>query len=188
MTQDNAAPLIEVCAEHDAHAAEALAALGAASFIETFGHLYCKADLDAFLRDSHAPDHYRRLLANPQCRIWTARDQAGAFTAYAVAKDCALPMEAMPPRSGELSRLYVLSSHQGSGLGRRLLEVALEWLEARFDHLYLSVYAENHGAIRLYRRYGFEKIAEYLFMVGDHADPEYLMKRLRRGSSGGPSA
>ena len=181
-----AAPLIEVCADPDApaagvKAADALAGLGAASFIEAFGDLYRKADLDAFLRENHAPENYRRLLVDPRRRVWTARDETGAFVAYAVAGNCTLPVEAMPPRSGELSRLYVLSAHQGSGLGRRLLETALDWLEARFDHLYLSVYAENHGAIRLYGRYGFEKIADYAFMVGDHADPEHIMKRIRRG-------
>ncbi len=170
---------IEVCTNPDA--ADALAALGAASFTEAFGHLYKRDDLEAFLRDNHAPERYRRLIADPQCRIWTAFAGDGALAAYAVARPCALPVKDMPPRAGELSRLYALRAFQGAGLGRRLLEAALAWLDRTFDHVYLSVYAENHGAMRLYRRYGFETIASYSFMVGDHADPEYLMKRIRRG-------
>ena len=38
----------------------------------------------------------------------------------------------------------------------------------------LSVYSENFGAQRFYQRYGFAKIADITFKVGDHYDPEYL--------------
>ena len=170
---------IEICS--DDSAADALAALGAATFIDAFGHLYRAADLEAFLREHHSPGGYRRLIADPETRIWIAKDAGGAPVAYAVARPCTLPVEDMPPRSGELSRLYALKAHQGAGLGGRLLETALDWLEVRFDHVFLSVYAENDGAMRLYRRHGFEKAGAYSFMVGDHADPEFIMKRTSKG-------
>lgn len=175
---DRKEPLsIEVCS--DEGAADALAALGAATFIEAFGHLYRPEDLNAFLKDSHSPDRYRRLIADPEARIWIAKDADGGFGAYAAAGPCTLPVENMPPRSGELSRLYALKAHQGAGLGGRMLDLALDWLERRFDHVFLSVYSENDGAMRLYRRNGFEKVGAYSFMVGDHADPEFIMRRTK---------
>jgi len=61
----------------------------------------------------------------------------------------------------------------------RLLEHALAFLDATFDHHYLSVFSENLGAQRLYSRYGFEIFHEYHFMVGNHADEEFLMRRTR---------
>lgn len=167
---------IEICS--DERAAETLAALGAATFIDAFGHLYRAADLEAFLREHHSPETYRRLIADPEIRIWVAKDADGSPGAYAIAAPCTLPVEDMPPRSGELSRLYALKAHQGAGLGGRLLETALDWLEQRFDHVFLGVYAENDGAMRLYHRNGFEKVGAYSFMVGDHADPEFIMKRM----------
>jgi ribosomal protein S18 acetylase RimI-like enzyme len=57
------------------------------------------------------------------------------------------------------------------------MDIALSWLEERFDHLYVGVYSENFRAQELYRRYGFEKVGEYHFMVGDHADLEWIMRR-----------
>jgi hypothetical protein len=39
--------------------AEALAALGRETFIETFGHLYSAADLRDFLAEAHTADRYR---------------------------------------------------------------------------------------------------------------------------------
>lgn len=60
---------------------------------------------------------------------------------------------APPPSSGdfELWGLYLLASHQGRGLGRRLLEAALGTSAAS-----LWVAADNAPAIGFYRHFGFE--------------------------------
>ncbi len=166
---------IEKCT--GAEFAPALAALGAETFTETFGHLYAPEDLAAFVSEAHAVEGYDYLLADPDTALWAAFVDDGTLVGYSVAGRCHLPAPNMGDSAGELRRLYVLKDHQGDGLGRRLLEPALDWLEGRFEEVYLSVYAENHGAQRLYARYGFEIIHEYKFMVGDHADPEFIMKR-----------
>ncbi len=155
--------------------AGALAAIGARTFIETFGHLYDPADLDAFLAEKHSVATNERLLADPAFALWlleAGREPVG----YAVAGPCRLPAPNMPETAGELARLYVSKEAQGGGLGGRLLEEALDWMRARFHPIYLSVYAENHGAQRLYARHGFRKIHEYEYMVGAHADPEWIME------------
>lgn len=156
-----------------------LAELGAATFVETFGHLYKEQDLQAFLDESHSAEAYEDLLADDAWRIWIAESAPGEAVGFAVAGPCGLPVPDMPENSGELSRLYILKSHQGGGLGTRMLEPMLKYLRARFEHIYLSVYSENYGAQKLYQRYGFEKIADYFFMVGDHADPEWIMQLKR---------
>ncbi|MEM9838423.1 MAG: GNAT family N-acetyltransferase, partial [Pseudomonadota bacterium] len=107
-------------------------------------------------------------------------DETGTAVAFAVAGPCLLPVDEMPDGSGELTRLYVLQAHQGAGLGVMLLEQALAWLHANFREIYLSVYADNLGAQRLYSRYGFEIIKEYKDMVGNHADPEFIMHQVER--------
>lgn len=157
--------------------AEALSELGVETFAETFGHRYRSEDLNAFLTKNHTPEAYRRLIADPESRTWAAKDAEGALAAYVVAQSCGLPIDDKLPNSGEVLRLYALSSYQGAGLGGQLMDVALEWLEDRFDHIYLSVFSENTGAIRFYERYGFRKIQSYLYMVGDHPDLEFIMKR-----------
>ena len=157
--------------------AEQLSAIGVETFVQSFGHLYADADLKKFLQDKHSVEGYQRLIDDPDHAIWVASDAAGRIAGYLVAGPCKLPVSDMPARSGELIRFYLLRDYQGAGLGRRMLDPALGWLHEQFDHIYLSVYSENLGAQRLYERYGFEKIQEYFFMVGDHADPEFIMKR-----------
>lgn len=164
---------IRVAFEEDA---EALSALGAATFTATFGHFYSAQNLEKFLQKGHTVDVYRRLAADPESGVWIAEDGAGRPSGYAVAGPCTLPVPDMPPHSGELARLYLLKEAQGTGLGARLLETALDFLRDRFEHVYLSVYRDNTVAQRLYQRYGFVKIHDYFYMVGDHADPEWIME------------
>jgi ribosomal protein S18 acetylase RimI-like enzyme len=156
--------------------AEALSRLAIDTFVATFGHLYKDEDLQFFLRQSHAPEVYDRLLADPAYALWIADDDKGETVAYCVAGPCDLPVPNKPPKSGELARLYLRESAKGTGLARRMLDHALAWLKARYDHIYLSVYAENLRAQRLYQRRGFVKIHDYFYMVGAHADPEWIME------------
>lgn len=160
------------------HEAGVLAELGASTFRETFGHLYQAQDLAAFLAHKHTVAEYEQLIADPAAAVWIVEDGDGSAVGYATAKPCDLPVPNLPPRSGELQRLYLRREFQGAGIGRRLLAIVLDWLTERFDAIYLSVYQDNHGAQRLYRSHGFEVVHEYHFMVGDHADPEYIMGRV----------
>ncbi len=157
--------------------ADALSRIGVSTFTDTFGHLYASADLQAFLRAHHGPEYYASLLGDAACKVWVAEDQAGALVGYCSCGPCDLPAPQMPENAGELKRLYIEKSQQGSGLGRRFMDIALNHLEAEFDHLYVGVWSENSRAQQLYRSYCFEKIAEYIFMVGAHRDDEWIMKR-----------
>ncbi|HEX7011643.1 MAG TPA: GNAT family N-acetyltransferase [Steroidobacteraceae bacterium] len=165
-----------------AEAADAatIARLGAATFTETFGHLYQPEDLQAFLSSSRSEERYVRMLESPRTGLWLAVANGNEPIGYAVAGACKLPVENLEPDAGEVQELYVISRYHGRRLGTTLLETALEWLEAeRFSPLYVGVWSENFGAQRLYGRYGFEKVGEYGFPVGDHIDREFILRRFR---------
>jgi ribosomal protein S18 acetylase RimI-like enzyme len=154
-----------------------LSRIGAATFTETFGHLYKAEDLELFLARSHAPEAYRQILGDRGAAAWLLEDETAGVVGYASAGANTLPVDRPGVRDGELSRLYISAAHQGSGWGVALLETALAWLETNYADLYVSVYSENHGAQRLYRRYGFGFAKEYKYMVGNHADREFLFCR-----------
>jgi ribosomal protein S18 acetylase RimI-like enzyme len=157
--------------------AAAVAELAAATFDETFGHLYARRDLEAFLEQARSEPVYAGLIADGGAHV-ALTTVAGEPVGYSVAGGCKLPVPDLEPRAGEVRELYLLSSHQGRGLGSRMLEEALGWLEDEgYDPLYVGVWSDNQGAQRLYGRYGFEKIGEYNFPVGEHVDREYILKR-----------
>lgn len=162
--------------------AETLAALGwatfAATFVEGFAIPYAAEDLPGFREREYAPAVYARFLSDPASRVWIA-ERGGEAVAYAYAGAADLPHADRRAGDGELKRLYVRSDTQGLGLGRRLLEAALGWLDPdRARTVWIGVWSGNLKAQRLYEAYGFTKVGEYGFPVGRVVDREFILRRL----------
>jgi GNAT superfamily N-acetyltransferase len=158
--------------------AVALAGLARETFVETFGHLYRPADLAAFLEKSQSVAAYAPLLEDPRVAVWVAEGPGGGLTGFLTAGPCKLPLPEPEPNAGEIRQLYLRSSVQGGGLGSRMLVAGLEWLAAQGHYpLYVGVWSGNFGAQRLYGRFGFEKVGEYDFPVGEHLDREFILRR-----------
>jgi GNAT superfamily N-acetyltransferase len=157
--------------------AQALSALSAACFTETFGHLYPPEDLQQFLREAYAVPAWALLLSDPAYATWLLEND-GVAVGYATAGACSLPHVDVAAQDGELKRLYVLRDHQGGGRGSRLFDVAMEWLLRHGPRtLWIGVWSENLGAQRFYARHGFERVGDYDFVVGSTRDHEFILKR-----------
>jgi ribosomal protein S18 acetylase RimI-like enzyme len=158
--------------------AKLLAELGAATFTETFGHLYSREDLHTFLAVSHSQDAWKQKLSNSDTAVWIAMLDDATPIAFIAAGPCKLPVENPEPNAGEIQMLYVLKSHHNLRLGSRLMDIGLEWFQVQGrTSLYVGVWSENLGAQRFYGRYGFSKIGEYGFPVGETVDREFILKR-----------
>ncbi len=169
------------CRRAGAADAEALTQLGYQTFHETFiegfAIPYPPADLANFVEANYTRAVFERKLADPRQATWIA-EREGSALAYANAGPCHLPHPDARPDHAELNRLYVLGSAQGLGLGRRLLEMTLDWMEAQAPGpLWLGVWSGNLKAQALYARYGFSKVGEYEFPVGEWRDHEFILKR-----------
>ena len=155
----------------------ALVALSQKTFTDKFGHLYHPEDLAAFLTESHGEATYRAYLADPENLIRVAEYDNGKLGAYLLCSPLSLPADSALPGAVEMKRLYVDAPLQGRSLGSRFVEEALAWARSRrAPELYLSVYSENEGAQRLYARYGWQKVSEFIFPVGRHEDLEFLLR------------
>ncbi len=81
---------------------------------------------------------------------------AGAEIAGCVA------LRPLDPHTGEMKRLYVRSTHRGSGLGGRLVDaVILAARQAGYRELRLDTLASMESAQALYRSRGFVQIPPY---------------------------
>ena len=158
--------------------ATTMAPLGAATFTETFGHLYPPEDLQTFLEGSHSIEAWTRALTDPQRAIWLATLPDATPIGFLAVGACKLPVENREPAAGEIQQLYVLAKHHNLRLGSRLMDLGLEWLVAQGrTPIYIGVWSENFGAQRFYSRYGFSKVGEYGFPVGKTVDHEFILKR-----------
>jgi diamine N-acetyltransferase len=157
--------------------AAAIAHLAEATFTETFGHLYPPEDLAAYVASAYGVKTCLEALSDRRMAYWLADADGEHPVGFAHAGYCKLPVEGLEPRAGELRQLYVRSAYQNQGLGARLFEAALPWLEARYSPLYIGVWSKNYGAQRFYARYGFVKVGEYGFPVGKTVDLELILRR-----------
>lgn len=157
--------------------AEIVAAIGARTFAETFAHLYAPSDLAAFLAQAYGLERTRDDLTDPAKATWLVEED-GAVIGYALAGPCALPHDEVTPGCGELKRFYLVKDRQGGGVGGRLFDEVLAWLEKDGPRdLWIGVWSENHGAQRFYRRHGFEHVGDYGFQVGQTTDHEFILRR-----------
>lgn len=158
-----------------------LSDLAAATFSETFGHLYPPEDLEAFLLKSYAVDALAAEIADAK-QFWRlALDDDGRALGYLQCGPVGLPhAEANPASQGELKRIYVASEAQGRGLGKQLLSVALDWMEKTYGPApqWIGVWSDNVKAQTLYQAYGFERVGGYKFAVGQTLDDEFILRRV----------
>lgn len=157
--------------------AEALAAIGARTFAETFAHLYPPEDLKAFLAEAYGLDRTRKDLGDPG-KVAFLVEANGQVIGYAQAGPCELPHPQVTPACGELKRFYFLKAWQNRGMGGKLFGRVMEWLlKDGPRHIWIGVWSENFGAQRFYERQGFAKVGEYGFRVGQTVDHEYILRR-----------
>ncbi|WP_341197743.1 GNAT family N-acetyltransferase [Hyphomonas chukchiensis] len=158
--------------------AEALRDLGISSFVAAFGHLYSPSDLQLYLAENYALQSWKCQIGASDRPIWLADAPDGHLAGYAQASPCELPVDPVPDGALQLQRLYVRPGALSSGIGGALMSRVLEWVEAAGrPPLFLGVWSGNKGAQRFYARYGFYKVGEYDFPVGEQVDLEYILRR-----------
>ncbi|BBD97472.1 N-acetyltransferase [Sphingobium amiense] len=147
------------------------------TFIDGFAVPYPPADLARFEADSYGVAKIAAELADPAHATWVAED-AGRLLAYAHVGPCKLPHPEARADQGELYQLYALNAAQGMGVGRALMDAALDWLASAMPGpVWLGVWSGNERAQAVYAKRGFEKVGEYGFPVGDWTDHEYIFRR-----------
>ena len=157
----------------------ALTLLGRKTFTDKFGHIYSASDLKTYLDDAHSETVYAHMIDSPDYLVRLAELPGGELAAYLICSPLELPAENAAEGALELMRVYVDKPLQGRGLGTHFIEEALDWAKiSGAPEFYLSVFSENDGARRLYERFGFEKIGEFDFPVGEHRDLEFLMRKV----------
>lgn len=157
----------------------ALSALGRDSFIAKFAYLYRAEDLAAFLDQTHSEPAVTAEMANPE-RRYCLVEQDGALIGYAkLSLTCGWPDHARGTRAIEIKQFYTAPGLAGRGIGAALMDWALGQARAAgADEIQLSVWSGNDGAQRFYARYGFTKVADITFPVGEQLDEEFLFALL----------
>ncbi len=136
------------------------------------------AHIDAHLSDVRFTDY----LADPQRLIFTTSDE-GRISGYAMLirgvpddPDVQSAVDIRP--ATELSKMYVLPAHHGSGAAAALMDAALIGAADWGDRcVWLGVNQKNERAQRFYQKSGFTVSGNRSFRLGGHLESDYVMVR-----------
>jgi RimJ/RimL family protein N-acetyltransferase len=97
--------------------------------------------------------YLRAVRRSPHAAVFVAEDEGGIVARLSLARDS----HPASPHVADLG-LMVAAGHRRRGIGRALLEQAVEWArESGIDKLELHVFPHNEPAIKLYEQFGFER-------------------------------
>jgi diamine N-acetyltransferase len=100
----------------------------------------------------------------------------GALLGYVQFGEVGIPEAEAQPGDQGLQRLYVETALQGRGLGRRLMEAALQHPRlAEAKRIFVQVWDKNERAVRLYESFGFQKVGTTTFMIGSEMMEDLVM-------------
>ena len=174
-------PLARVATASSVDAVE-LAAVAARTFPLACPPSVALPDIAAFI-DAHLSDaRFTDYLADPQRLIFTTSD-GDRITGYAMlisgVSDDPDVQRAVDIRPAvELSKMYVLPAHHGSGAATALMNAALAAAAERGDGcVWLGVNQKNLRAQRFYTKSGFTVRGQRSFRLGDHLESDYVMVR-----------
>lgn len=155
----------------------ALARLGRESFVAAFGYLYSEKNLNTFLEMVYSDEAVRGEVEGDEC-VHQLADDGTRLLGYVKLRYPSWYADDSPTGMRNpiaLGQLYTQPDLTGQGIGAALMEWAIAEARARgHDAIQLSVWSENFAGHRFYERYGFAKVAEFDFWVGDHRDHEFL--------------
>ncbi len=155
---------------------ELLAQISCNTFYDTFMQYNTKENMDYFLANSFSVNSLKKEISEPFNHFFFAKD--GNY----IAGYLKLSTKRMPELDEkdvlEISRIYVAEAKLGSGVGKALMEFAFSFAKQKNKKtVCLGVWEHNQRAISFYTKLGFEKFGEHVFMLGDDAQTDLLMKK-----------
>jgi len=155
----------------------ALTEFGARTFRESFGKDNTAEDMEKHLSSAWRPDLQRGEILDPSIDTLIAESE-GEIAGFAMVREKHSPPGVTVRKPVELWRFYVDKPWQGRGLARALMTAVEDSARARGGReLWLGVWERNERAQAFYRKCGFEKVGQQIFVVGSDPQTDHVMLR-----------
>ncbi|WP_094285728.1 GNAT family N-acetyltransferase [Mycobacterium lehmannii] len=139
-------------------------------------------NIAAFVEENLSQSRFRDYLVDPDRVVLVARTGA-SITGYAMlirgVPDDPDVQRAVEPRPAvEVSKIYVLPEHHGSGVATALMSEAVRKAdELGAAAVWLGVNQQNQRAQRFYAKHGFSVSGTKTFRLGAAVENDYVMVR-----------
>jgi ribosomal protein S18 acetylase RimI-like enzyme len=162
--------------------APALSRLAAATFRETFAGDNTPDDIEHYITAAFTPEQQAIEIADSSSTVLLAerQDDRGRTElvgyAHVVSGDVPESVPGVAPL--ELKRIYVAKAWQGRRVAQALMDASIEAARARGARtLWLGVWERNPRAVAFYVKYGFARVGEHTFVLGQDRQTDWLFAR-----------
>ena len=162
--------------------AGAVSQLAASTFLETFGEENTANDMARYLAESFTTEQQAAEIVDPGGAVLVAEHVGDSGDAellgYAHLVSGEVPAAVRGSAPIELKRLYVARAWHGRGVAHLLMQGVIDAARARgAQTLWLGVWERNPRAVAFYAKYGFVRVGEHTFVLGDDAQTDWLLAR-----------
>ncbi|WP_353856207.1 GNAT family N-acetyltransferase [Bacillus sp. Bos-x628] len=165
---------IKKCTLEDSHE---LQEISHETFHETFKHQNSPENMNAYLERAFNLKQLKKELTNPSSQfffVYFNNEVAG----YLKINTDNAQSEEMGNESLEIERIYIRNKFQKHGLGKYLLNKALEVaMERNKKIIWLGVWEKNENAIAFYKKMGFVQTGAHSFYMGDEEQMDFIMTK-----------
>jgi diamine N-acetyltransferase len=165
---------IKKCTIEDLHT---LQVIGYETFNDTFKHQNSSENMEAYLERAFNLKQLEKELSTISSEfffVYFKNEVAG----YLKVNINEAQTEDMNDESLEIERIYIRKSFQMHGLGKYLINKALEMaIEKNKMKVWLGVWEKNENAIAFYEKMGFVKTGSHSFYMGDEEQIDYIMTK-----------
>ncbi|WP_337031737.1 GNAT family N-acetyltransferase [Paenibacillus illinoisensis] len=147
------------------------------TFHDTFKDQNTPENMEAYLAKAFHSEQLERELANPSSDIYFVyfNDELAGYLKVNV-NDA--QSEKMGKEFLEIERIYIRSPFQNHGLGKVLLNKAIEIaMEKNKSKVWLGVWEKNRKAIAFYNKMGFIQTGAHSFYMGDEEQIDFIMSK-----------
>ncbi|WP_223067407.1 GNAT family N-acetyltransferase [Paenibacillus caui] len=145
------------------------------TFNETFKHQNSPENMNAYLERAFNLKQLEKELSNISSQfffVYFNNEVAG----YLKVNTNDAQSEEMGDESLEIERIYIKSKFQKHGLGKYLLNKAMEIARERNKKkIWLGVWENNENAIAFYKKMGFVQTGAHSFYMGDEEQMDFIM-------------
>lgn len=156
--------------------ADIIADLSRETFFDTFASQNTEENMNHFMANQFAREKLMEEVSDPMNEFFLAFHQ-GKVAGYLKLR--AHHHEKLPAgASMEIVRIYSATSMIGKGIGKLLMQTAINEASRKGkSHVWLGVWEKNQRAIDFYTKWGFEKFGEHNFILGNDIQKDWLMKK-----------
>lgn len=155
---------------------DALQQIGRQTFDETFSESNSAENMAKYLEEAYSYEKLSTELNDPNSFFYFAMlDQI--VVGYLKLNKGESQTELKHNKALEIERIYVLKDFHGKKVGQLLFDKAIQVAkEQDAAYVWLGVWENNKRAIRFYSKNGFIEFDQHIFVLGNEAQRDIMMK------------